>query len=132
MNTACGSEQKWRAGTLVRNILITNSGLTSLVGEDIFPIIAPVGTLGNFIVYRRDKYAKEYTKTCVINETCQVIVSAVADDYDTAIDIAEMIDNTLTGTHTTEDGKRFNLRLLDASEDFNDNKYVEALLFEIN
>ena len=131
MNTGLGSFQKWRIGSIVREILLGNADLYALVGEDIFPIVAPEGTLGNFIVYRRDKYSKEYTKLGVVDDVCHLAVSAIADNYDTALDIAVLLDNTLTGKHTTSNGENFIMKLIDSTEDFGDNKYVETLLFEI-
>jgi hypothetical protein len=131
MNTACGSIQKWKVGEVVREILLLDEDIKGMVGQDIYPIIAPEGTLGAFILYRRDKYSKNYTKTCVNSEECTLIVTAVADDYDTAIELAMLIDNALTGNHMTDDNKRFDMRLADSSEDFVDKKYVETLLFDI-
>lgn len=131
MNTGLGSFQKWRIGSIVREILLGNADLVALVGEDIFPIVAPEGTLGNFIVYRRDKYSKEYSKMGVTDDICELIVTAIADDYDTALEIAILLDNTLTGKHVTSDGEGFTMKLIDSGEAFGDNKYAETLLFEI-
>ena len=131
MNTGLGSFQKWRIGSIVREILLGNADLYALVGEDIFPIVAPEGTLGNFIVYRRDKYSKEYSKMGVTDDICHLLITAIADNYDTALEMAVLLDNTLTGKHITSEGQNFVMKLIDSSEDFGDNKYAETLLFEI-
>ena len=130
-NTSCQSYQKWAVGNDIREILLANSALTEHVGTDIYPLVAPEGTEGSFILYQRDKYSKSYTKLGVFEDDCHLIITAVADDYDIAIFLASQIDLTLTGRHTKDTGEVITVNLIDSSEAFDDNKYIETLLFEI-
>ena len=130
-NSGCGSYQKWRIGNDVRSILLANSGITAQVGQNIFPLIAPENVKGDFIIYQRDKYSKQTTKMGVYEDDCQLVVVAVAESYDDALNLAELIDNTLTGKHIKDDGTRITIDLVDSTEAYEDLKYIETLLFKI-
>ena len=46
-------ESKLKVTTVIRQILLKNSELLALVGEKIFPLYAPEGTEGDFVLYAR-------------------------------------------------------------------------------
>jgi hypothetical protein len=122
---------KWFVGNDVREILLSCSALTEIVGTDIYPIIAPEGTNGTFILYQRDKLKKTYSKMGLFEEECHLILTIVADDYDIAIATANLVDMALTGEHINEYGCKLTMELYDSTEGFDDNKYYETLIFSI-
>lgn len=130
-NTALGSYLKWRVGNDIRSILLADEGVFSIVGNHIYPCVAAENTIGDFIVYSRQKYSKDSVKMGVYEDECEVAVVGISDNYDNAIDLAEKIDLALTGTHITDDGHRIDIMLIDSTEVFDDNKYIETLLFRI-
>lgn len=130
-NTGCQSNQKWFIGNDIRNLLLADSGVSEQVGNHIYPIVAAEGTDGDFIVYSRQKYAKSSTKMGVYQDECQVAVVGISDNYDDAIALASKIDNALTGNQVIGDGIKVKLDLVDSMETYEDNKYIETLLFEI-
>ena len=130
-NTGCQSYQKWYIGNDIRNLLLADEAVSEQVGNHIYPIVAAEGTDGDFIVYSRQKYAKSSTKMGVYQDECQVAVVAISDNYDNAIALASKIDNALTGQQVVGDGIRIKLELIDSMETFDDNKFIETLLFEI-
>lgn len=130
-NTGNGSYQKWYIGNDIRAILMANEEVSKLVGTKIFPLVAAEGTEGEFIVYERARYSKTATKMGVVQDECTIILSAIADDYDTAIQIASAIDNALTGKHTKDDGTPIMMVLADSTEAFSDGKFIELLTFNI-
>ena len=130
-NTGLGSFQKWHIGDDVRALLLADTDIAALVGKDVYPIVAPEGTDGEFIVYRREKYSKNTVKEGVVGDECILSLTAVADNYDAAVTLAELIDKALTGKHKNNEGENFQMVLSDSSEAFEDNKYIEVLLFEI-
>ena len=131
-NTGCQSYQKWFIGNDIRNILLADADVQAQVGNHIYPCVAAEGTNGDFIVYQRQKYSKEDTKMGVYSDDCEVAVVAVSDSYDDAIALASKIDNALTGYHSLDNNSvRFKINLKDSSEVFEDNKFIETLLFEI-
>jgi hypothetical protein len=132
-NNTLNSYQKWFIGNDIRDILLADSGVSSQVSaEHIYPLVAPENTKGDFIVYIRQKYGKDTVKQGVYQDDCEVAVIGVRDNYDNAIALAAKIDNALTGTHVNEDGKRIDIILIDSTEVFDDNKYIETLVFKIN
>ena len=130
-NTSLGSYQKWFIGNDVRSILLADEEVSKHVGDKIFPLVAPEKTIGDFIVYSRQKYAKDTVKAGVYQDDCQVAVIGLSDNYDRAIALASKIDNALTGQHIIGDGVKINISLVDSTETFDDNKYIETLLFGI-
>ena len=129
-NTNFNSYQKWKVGNDLRAILLSDSGLTGMVGSNIYPLVAPEGVDNEFIVYGREKYTKKMAKDGVWEDECLVYFTAISDNYDKATDLASLIDNALVGRHTIND-HRITVYLYDSTETFEDNKYIETLIFTI-
>lgn len=125
------AKPKFRIGTTIRKILIENEKVKELVGDKIFPLVAPQSTEGDLIVYYRDEYSKDYTNMGVYNDNCKVFVTIVSDNYDRSQEIAEAVDNALEGTFFQNTENQIQVRLSDSTEDYADNKYIQVLLFEI-
>jgi hypothetical protein len=121
-------ESKIKVTTVIRKILLKNEDLRSLVGEKIFPLYAPEGTKGDFILYMRDAYTIDRTKMGIAAQSCKVFINIVSDDYDRSQDIADIVLDTLEGD--SESGLR--MHLADSTEDAIDKKYIQVLLFEIS
>jgi len=126
-----GSLHKWNIGNDIREILLADETLSGVVGHNIYPCIAPEKTEGDFILYKREKYSKSYTKMGIYEDECQVSLFIISDDYDTSNAIAAQVDNLLVGKHTRSDGYSFVVSLKDSTEAFEENKYVQTMLFEI-
>ena len=125
------AKSKFRIGTVIRKILIDNEDVKQLVGDKIFPLVAPQSTEGDLIVYYRDEYSKDYTKMGVYNDNCKVYVTIVSDSYDRSQEIAEAVNNALEGTFFQNTDNQIQVRLSDSTEDYADNKYIQVLLIEI-
>lgn len=130
-NNGLGSYQKWFIGNDIRTILLKDEEIVNQVGSDIFPLIAPESTEGDFIIYMRNKYNKSAVKMGVYQDECEVAVVGISDNYDSAIALASKIDNALSGQHTLENGVRLQITLSDSTEVFEDDKYIETLVFTI-
>ncbi len=85
------SKSMLSAGADVRDVLRTDPTIQELVGENIYPIIAPNGTEGGYILYARDDYSEDLTKMGVVDETASIILNANSTDYDEGLMIAEAI-----------------------------------------
>lgn len=129
-NTGLNSYQKWFIGNSIRDMLLADADVYGQVGNHIYPIVAAENTKGDFIVYSRQKYSKELVKNGVYQDECEVAVVAISDNYDNALSLASKIDNALTGTHKIDD-VRVDIMLADSMETFDDNKFIETLLFKI-
>lgn len=130
-NTGLNSYQKWFVGNDIRTILLNDEEIVKQVGTDIYPIIAAENTQGDFIVYMRNKYSKSAVKMGVYQDECEVAVIGISSNYDDAIALASKIDNALCGLHTLENGVRLQITLVDSTETFDDDKYIETLVFNI-
>ena len=100
-------ESKLKVTTVIRQILLKNGDLSALIGEKIFPLYAPKGTEGDFILYVRDEYSTQYTAMGLFSQQCRVFINVVSDNYD-------------------------RIRLKDSTEDYEDKKFIQVLLFEIS
>lgn len=130
-NQALGSYQKWRVGNDIRKMLLDDNDIVALIGNKIFPLVAPENTIGDFIVYERQKYSKEITKMGVISDSCNIGLYIISDNYDNGVRLAELVDNALIGKYKNEDGVVLEISLENSSESFQDLKYVQYLLLNI-
>lgn len=124
---------KFRVCTLLRQMLLDDEDVKSLVGNQIYPIIAPEGTEGNYIVYVRDEYSIERTKQGIYNQNCVVYISCISPDYDVSQTMAEavftVLDNryNLTNEHTSVQS----ITMTDSTEDYDGDVYIQTLQFTI-
>lgn len=126
-----GTYLKWWIGIDISEILSSSESLVELVGEDIYPLVAPEGTDGEFIIYRRSKYTREYSKMGLTDDVARVEIIAVSESYETSVSMAALIDSVLTGTHYNDDGYSLTFKLHDSEEGFDDMKYTQVLVFEV-
>lgn len=130
-NTGLQSFQKWNIGNIVRDLLMVNDDIKGQVGDNIYPIIAPDNTKGDFIVYRRMQYTKSSVKMGVYEDKCELAIIALSENYDKSVELASKIDNALTGKQILDDGYRLDIALSDSTEIYEDNKYIQTLIFTI-
>lgn len=130
-NRGLKSYQKWFIGNDIRTLLLNDEEIVNQVGSNIYPLIAPENTFGDFIIYMRNKYAKSAVKNGVYQDECEVAVVGISDNYDSAISLASKIDNALSGQYTLENGVKIQITLVDSTETFDDDKYIETLVFNI-
>jgi len=123
---------KFSITTDIRKLLLDNEDLKALVNTNIFPINAPEETDGNCIFYYRDKSIPEYTMNDIIINYKAVVTYAIrSDDYDESIEIVELANKIINGTHLNKDGYKYNCKLIESAEDLIDKKYFQILQFEI-
>ena len=97
------------------SLLNSNTGLTSYVGENIYPIVAPQkddsgNEIKECIVYYREKYSKEYIQNNIV------------------------VNEIIEGVHQNESGYNYQCRLIDSDENVigvNNDKYIQVVTFEI-
>lgn len=124
------ADSKFKVTTRIRQKLLNDVDITAIVGEQIYPVIAPLDTTGDFIVYQRDGYGKERTKMGVAETKPSVYISAVSADYDRSQELAYLIDKCLDPKINDPDSD-LKVMLTDSSEEYADEKYIQVLLFEI-
>lgn len=113
----------------VRSILLASDEIAKMIGDKVFPIVAPNETKGDFIIYQRDGYKQEYTKMGVARQIPTVFVNAVSDDYDRSLRLASLIYEALSGSFSNPD---MTIKLEDSTEDYADKKFFQVLQFSID
>jgi len=126
-------QTKFSVCTLIRTMLLENERVSELVGDKIFPIIAPEGTKSDFITYVRDEYSIERTKMGISNHNCTVYISCVSSDYDRSQDIADAVFQALDGRYkiNTEQQSIREIYMVDSTEDYAGDNYIQTLAFQI-
>lgn len=112
----------------IQSLLLQNGEIKGIVGGKVFPIMAPEGTDGDFIVYQRDELKQDYTKMGVASQTAVIYVTAVSDSYVRSNNLASLIYDTLSGDFENPD---IHIQLEDSTEDFIDKKFIQVLQFSI-
>lgn len=114
---------------IVNDILLKKEEIVELIDDRIFPVVADKDTVGDFVTYQRDRYSIEATQMGVSNQQCEVMFNVFSESYDKSQKIAEIIAMTLVGSWNSP---TMSIRLADSTEDFEDGKFKQILLFEIN
>lgn len=120
------STEKLTIGIYARGYLMSDSKVSSLIGNRIYPSIAPEGTKTPFAVYERESYLVANTKMGISQQIAEVIYEIVSDDYDSGAEVTLAIFNRLQGKHGG-----FTFDLVDSNEYYKENKYRQRLLFQI-
>lgn len=123
------ADEKFTAVRAVVKILREAAGVRAFgVERKIFPLVAPEGTDGDFLVYQRDGYERQDTKMGIALQQSVIYVIAVSMDYDRSLSLAEAVYTALEGDHPDEDVR---IRLEDYSEEYADKKFLQVLRFTI-
>lgn len=125
---------KWHAGDWMKQILLSSDKIVELVGDYVYPCVAPEYRDENFYVYSRTEYKREFVKldTVIQEDTATILLRAVSDDYDTSLTMAELADEVLSGLHRNDDGVVIKFRLIDSKEGFDGFQYFQDLFFAVS
>lgn len=126
-------QTKFSVCTLIREKLLADEKIKELVGTQIYPIIAPEGTTNNYIVYVRDEYSIDRTKVGITFHNCIVFISCVSSSYDESQKIADAVFQALDGKYkiNTEQHNINSIELIDSTEDYDGDVYIQTLSFSI-
>lgn len=105
----------------------------------IFPIIADKGVEGNFAVYRRTALNESDTKDLYnYEEVAYMDIIVVSSTYDNSIELAQAIKirlEAVNGDFETANEEAItieNIEMTNASEDWQNDAYIQRLTFKIN
>ena len=117
-------------GKAIKALLVDGLSKTSIKNK-IYPLIANETTTFPFIVYRRSSIIPESDKDYSNDSACIQIMIA-ANNYAESVELAEQVRTSLVHkkgiiqTIPVED-----ISLVDGSEEFIDNTFVQNLIFKI-
>lgn len=120
-------DPKFRVMADVVRLLETNEALSAAVGARIFPLVAPLKTSGDHIIYQRDGVELQSSKMQGFAMfKVFFFISVFSDDYFRGLAISEDVYKALVGSH---DG--FKIDFHDLTESLVDQKFVQILKFSI-
>lgn len=124
---------KFSVCTLLRELLLKDETVNKLTGKQIYPIIAPENTKGNYIVYVRDEYSIERTKQGIYNQNCIVYISCVSSNYDDSQEMAEAVFQCLDNKYNISNEIQYiqSIEMIDSTEDYDGDVYIQTLQFKI-
>lgn len=123
------SEHKIKIAQVIRNILLENNDVVNLIDDKIVPVIASEDTEGDFVTYKRFSYSQEFqTKMGLTSEKCQILIEAISEDYDRALEIGYVISNYLVRDWRDPDMR---ISIEDSDEDYKDKKFYQIFLFNV-
>lgn len=121
------STEKLTVGSYARTYLLSIPAIAAIVGNRIYPGIAPEGTTGTFVVYERDSYEVLNSKMGIYLQEANIAYEVVSDTYDEGQTLAVLILENLQGRHNN-----LNFQVVDSAEYYTEKKYRQVLLFKIN
>lgn len=124
------TSSKLRSSEYIRERLLSNDKIVSLVGDKIYPMKAP-NINGDYIVLSRTSYEVVDTKAGICSRRCNVLVEVFSDEYDRSLDIAEAIDNFFTNLRENDNERHSFIGLVEAVEVVVDGKFVQVLEYTI-
>ena len=105
---------------------------------DIFPLVAPQNTTGTFAVYKRSGLHVDNTKDGFnFQEICNIEIVIVSQTYldsvEKAINVKMYLEHLHGEYHTSKDEtiEIGDVTLIDCSEDWNNDAYLQTLNFQV-
>lgn len=121
------------AGVIMKRLLLDSSA-NQRIKNRIYSIVAPTGTPAPYVTYQRvsttpsgskDRYSEE--------DSASVVVSVFTMKYEDSVSLADEIAVSLSQERTIIEGIEIDeIRLTGASEDMQEDTYIQYLTFNID
>jgi hypothetical protein len=112
----------------IHTLLSSNTELTTILSDKIFPLVANSDTTFPFITYKKQSVNIEYCKDGAVSDVFNVEIIVASKTYNESVKIAELVRKSM------ELKKKDNIksiRLTSSSEDYNEDTYIQNLIFEV-
>ena len=118
------------AGLIINDILTADAGVAAIT-QKIIPVITDEARLP-YVIYRRSGLEQQPTKGMRPNDTADVEIICCAESYKASIELAEAVRAALDCKQAESNGMVMRSCIMtDASEGYQDDAYVQNLLFTI-
>lgn len=118
------------AGEIIRALLLMDEGVTAITSR-VFPLISDKALLP-YICYRRTQMEPTPVKGRPHKDKILMELECCASSYVTSVQLAEAVRGCLDGTEATHGDLVMNSCILaDASEDYEDEAFIQTLIFEV-
>lgn len=117
--------------TAIYKILIDNEEIKKVVGNNIYPVVAPLSTKNPYIVFKRQITTQNDNKDSRYS-IVTIELNIYSNDYQQSNKIAELAKNTLENVYNKEvEGFRIKYILnTSIDEDYNEDYYSQTMYFD--
>lgn len=110
----------------IYQLLSSDSGLTSMVDNKIYPLVAEESVTYPFVIFTKESVSGNYSKDFLVNDTVTISVVVAASNYFQTVNIAERIRAIL---ENYRDGYFLSILLDNVTEGFIEDAYIQQLQF---
>lgn len=120
------------AGEIIRKILSQDEAVKALGTTKVYPLVVSEAVLP-YVVYYRTGMSRTAVKGLAGADTVAMDVMCFAADYTASVELAEAVREALDGVNYADDDGYVmrSCQLVDSSESYNGEAYVQTLSFEI-
>ncbi len=110
----------------VYSLLTSDSELTEMVNDNIFPLVAEESVNYPFIIFTKESVTPSYTKDFLTFDLVTISVVVASNNYIDTVNIAERVRNVL---ENYRDSYFYNILLDSVSEEFVEDAFIQQLNF---
>ena len=120
-------------GKYIYKLLSEEEGLSGLVTpKKIFPLIANADTTYPFVVYSRTGLSVQYCKDELVEDTVEMQIIAVSDNYVESLEVANQIRKTLELRRYKDDDIQIReCKLTSVYEEYMEDAFIQRMNFTI-
>ena len=120
-------------GKYIYKLLSEEEGLSGLVTpKKIFPLIANADTTYPFVVYSRTGLSVQYCKDGLVEDTVEMQIIAVSDNYVESLEVANQIRKTLELRRYKDDDIQIReCKLTSVYEEYMEDAFIQRMNFTI-
>ena len=117
--------------TAIYSILTNNEEIKKVVGNNIYPVVAPLSTKNPYIIFKRQINIQNDNKDSRYS-IITVELNVYSNDYQQVLKIAELAKNTLENVYNKE-VEGFKIKYIASTsidEDYNEDYYSQTMYFD--
>ena len=117
--------------TAIYSILRDNEEIKKMVGNNIYPVVAPLSTRNPYVVYKRQINIQNDNKDSRYS-IVTIELNVYSNDYQQSIQLAELCKNTLEDIYNKE-VECFKIKYIVSTsidEDYNEDYYSQTMYFD--
>lgn len=117
--------------TAIYSILTGNKEIKKIVGNNIYPVVAPINTKNPYIVFKRQINTQNDNKDSRYS-IVTIELNVYSNNYQQSIQLAELVKNTLEDIYNKE-VESFKIKYIVSTsidEDYNEDYYSQTMYFD--
>ena len=117
--------------TAIYSIIKSNEEINKAVGNNIYPVVAPLSTKNPYIVFKRQINTQNDNKDSRYS-IVSIELNIYSNDYQQSIKVAELVKNTLENVYNKEvEGYKIKYIVSTSiDEDYNEDYYSQTMYFD--